>query len=167
MIFNEIFLYLEIKINIGIFSDRNMKPISLMESQERLNHNKNLMKIHRIISIIFLISMTSSLAFGHDGNQKLPAAEWDTLFAELQIIEARNEPDSIKASLINTLFKDYGVSVGDYQKFYSQLMKENPKKQYDFLKRIEKILIESLKDFRQRDDRPPPSKVRKKSENNP
>jgi len=125
------------------------------------------MLILRTRLTIFLIFLINVLVFGNDGNQKLTVAEWDTLFAELQIIESRSEPDSIKASLINTLFKKYGVNGEDYQKFYTQLMKEKPEKQYDFLKRIEKILIESLKDFQPRDNRPPASKVLKKSNKEP
>ncbi len=51
----------------------------------------------------------------------------------------------MKTVLTQELFLQYNLSADDYGKFYDQFLKKSPKQQVEFLKGVEDIILEMLK----------------------
>lgn len=95
--------------------------------------------IYFLLLIIFIISV---MLQAEPENADVP---WDTLMAELQIIESMNEPDTVKAGLTHELFDNYDLQAADYSRFYNNFLTKPPEQQLDFLKKVENIILEMLK----------------------
>jgi len=67
---------------------------------------------------------------------------WDTVMANIQVIESMNEPDSVKNTLTRQLFSDFQLTAEDYRRFYNDFLKRPPEKQAAFLKQVEEIILE-------------------------
>lgn len=74
---------------------------------------------------------------------------WDTVMANIQVIETANEPDSVKNALMQQLFSDFKLTAEDYRRFYDDFLERPPEKQAAFLKRVEEIILEWMnKDYK-------------------
>ncbi len=67
-------------------------------------------------------------------------AVWDTVIANIKVIESLEQPDSVKNGLIQDLFEDYQVTANEYRHVYKKLINQPPKQQQQLLKRIKSIL---------------------------
>ncbi len=76
-------------------------------------------------------------------------APWDTVLAEIQIVEQISAVDSIKSQLLKGLFERYQITEDDYQKFYENFMKQPVQFQQQFLDRVKEILIAQGKNPKQ------------------
>ncbi len=65
---------------------------------------------------------------------------WDSVAAELQIIDSLREPDSIKFSLTKKLFIKHHLTEQDYRVFYEDFLKQPVEKQREFMETVKAIL---------------------------
>jgi hypothetical protein len=93
--------------------------------------------------LIFFYLANSDNGFS---NESTPTA-WDTVIAQLKIIDSGKQADSIKAELIHQVFEEHGIGVEDYRTFYQNFFERSPENQVKFLKRVEKIIQNHLKEF--------------------
>lgn len=102
--------------------------------------------VYRILFITFLLGCGGILSAepGAAGD-----APWDTVMAELQIIESMNQPDSVKTILTRELFSQYQLSADDYGQFYERFLRRPPEKQLEFFRRVENIILERIKQEQQ------------------
>lgn len=70
------------------------------------------------------------------------AIPWDTVMANIQVIESMNEPDSVKNTLTQQLFSEHHLTAEDYRRFYNDFLKRSPEEQAAFLKSVEGIILE-------------------------
>jgi hypothetical protein len=98
-----------------------------------------------LIFVAFLIKPND--VSGAPGGSKGTA--WDTVMANIQVIETMNEPDSVKNALMQQLFSDFQLTAEDYRRFYEDFLKRSPEKQAAFLKQVEEIILEWMnKDYK-------------------
>ena len=94
-----------------------------------------------------LLMLLPKNASGAPKNAKETA--WDTVMANIQVIETMNEPDSVKNTLTQQLFSKFDLTVQDYRRFYDNFLKRPPEKQAAFLKQVEEIILEWMnKDYK-------------------
>jgi hypothetical protein len=72
-------------------------------------------------------------------------AVWDTVVAEIQIIESLNQPDSVKSALMVDLFQRYNLTEKDYRSFYDHFSNLSPEDQRKFMERVKAVLPSLLK----------------------
>lgn len=65
---------------------------------------------------------------------------WDSLVAQIQIIESINQSDSVKTALLNEAFAARHLTVEEYRAFYEGLLQKNPIEQRRFFERVKAIL---------------------------
>ncbi|MCB0305696.1 MAG: hypothetical protein KDI38_18180 [Calditrichaeota bacterium] len=65
---------------------------------------------------------------------------WDTLMAEIQVIESLEEADSLKDGQMKALFARYQVGSEDYRRFYEQFLQRTPDAQQQFIQNVKSIL---------------------------
>ena len=93
--------------------------------------------------IIFIATLGTNL-FGWEDGPKTEVP-WDTVTAQLQIIESFRQPDSVKTSLTKELFIQYGLTEQDYRSFYDDFLNQPVKKQREFLDKVKAILQSLMK----------------------
>jgi hypothetical protein len=79
------------------------------------------------------------------GNEEQFTAVWDTVVAEIQIIESLNQPDSVKSALMVDLFQRYNLTEKDYRSFYDHFSNLSPEDQRKFMERVKAVLPSLLK----------------------
>ena len=84
----------------------------------------------------------SSNIYGDEN--KTTDTPWDTVIANLQIIESMSQPDSVKNALTQELFSNYQIKAGDYEKFYNKFFKKPLDQQTKFLKKVEEIILNRI-----------------------
>ena len=67
-------------------------------------------------------------------------AYWDTVAAELQLIEAAAVSDTVRAQMARTLFARYDRTAADYRAFRAALLARPEEEQRRFLQRVKKII---------------------------
>ena len=72
-------------------------------------------------------------------------AAWDTVIAEIQIIEQSTIEDSLKSKLMVTLFARYNLTEEDYRSFYERFMSLPLQQQREFLERVKTIVPRLIK----------------------
>jgi hypothetical protein len=70
---------------------------------------------------------------------------WAPVIRDLQMIMVSNSTDSVKVKEIQKTFDNYQITVDDYQKFYSAMIKKNPQNNVQILKEIEKLIADDMK----------------------
>lgn len=78
-------------------------------------------------------------------DDKTVDAPWDTVMAEIQLIESLTQADSLKNMLMTDLFQRYQITDQDYRAFYADFLTRRPQQQYDFLSRVKAVLLEYIK----------------------
>jgi hypothetical protein len=96
----------------------------------------------KLLLMIFSIGIISGLSAESASANEAP---WDTVMAKLQIIESSKEPDSVKTILTQDLFSEYNLTADDYGKFYAKFLKRSPEQQVKFLKKVEDVILEMIK----------------------
>lgn len=91
--------------------------------------------------ILFWIWFFPLLA-GAQENRAVVATEapWDSVMAEIQIIESLEEADSLKDGQMKALFARYRVSSEDYRHFYEHFLQRSPEAQQQFIQEVKSIL---------------------------
>lgn len=78
------------------------------------------------------------------GQDSLPgghtAVPWDTVMAEIQVIEALEEADSLKDGRMKALFARYRIGSEDYRQFYEHFLQRTPEDQQQFIQEVKAIL---------------------------
>lgn len=100
--------------------------------------------------ILIIILVLSTNVFGNKAKTK--ETPWDTLIANIQIIESTKEPDSVKTAMTKKLFSDYHIKAEDYEKFYNDFLKKPPEQQAKFLKRVEEIILKLMNKIYRQDE---------------
>lgn len=95
-----------------------------------------------LISLLMILVISGKLSAASDQNVEVP---WDTVIAELQVINAMKQPDSVKAALTQALFDKYDLQAEDYSRFYNNFLAKSPEQQLTFLKKVENVILEMLK----------------------
>lgn len=110
------------------------------------------MKNRQILQYLFLllILLLSTQIFGND--TKAANAPWDTLVANMQIIESMKKPDSVKTAMTKKLFSDYQIEAEDYNNFYDDFLKKSPEQQAKFFKKVEEIILELMNRIYRQDE---------------
>lgn len=111
------------------------------------------MTILRQFSRFFWPLCLMLLLTGPDGlaqsTASAPAAiPWDSLMADLQIIENARVADSTRAQLTRQLFNDYQLTIADYRDFYRDFLQKPLAEQRQFLEAVQKILKTKSGQFR-------------------
>jgi len=102
------------------------------------------MRYHLATHIFLLIIFVISGKLSAEPEQK-NEAPWDTLMAKLQVIESMKQPDSVKAAMTKELFDNYDLQAADYSRFYNNFLEKTTEQQLNFLKKVENIILEMLK----------------------
>ncbi|RMH89429.1 MAG: hypothetical protein D6681_14400 [Calditrichaeota bacterium] len=95
----------------------------------------------------------SAWAFGQTDSTAVP---WDTVVAEMQIIESSRQPDSLKNTLMQDLFHRYHITAEAYEHFYQDFLRQPPAEQLRFLDRVKSILQAFLRQKQGFRQSPPP-----------
>lgn len=67
-------------------------------------------------------------------------APWDTVMAEIQVIESLEKPDSLKDGQMKALFARYRIGSEDYRQFYEHFLQRSPEAQQQFIQEVKSIL---------------------------
>lgn len=70
-------------------------------------------------------------------------APWDTIMAEIQVIESLEEADSLKDGQMKALFTRYQVGSEDYRNFYEHFLQRTPEAQQQFIQEV-KLILQTL-----------------------
>lgn len=73
------------------------------------------------------------------------SAPWDTVVAEIQIIEHSTVEDSLKNNLMAELFTRYNLTEKDYRSFYEHFLDLSLEQQREFLDRVKTIVPRLVK----------------------
>lgn len=92
--------------------------------------------------VTMLVLLPISAFAGPEDAKEIP---WDTVMANIQVIESANKPDSVKNTLTQELFSEFQLTAEDYRRFYDAFLKKPPQEQAAFLKRVEEIMLEWMK----------------------
>ncbi|MCK6619022.1 MAG: hypothetical protein HUU32_05105 [Calditrichaceae bacterium] len=106
------------------------------------------MKMSNAIACGLLITALLAPGKGGCGEEPRQSSAWDTLIAEIQIIESLNQPDSTKSQLMSELFERRQVSLEDYRRFYDDFYRQPFEEQQKFVERI-KTLVPQLLNLKQ------------------
>lgn len=88
-----------------------------------------------LLLLIFII--LPRLTFADDHNVTVA---WDTVVAEMQIIEQSTIEDSLKSKLMIALFARCNLTEEDYRSFYERFMSLPLQQQREFLERVKTIV---------------------------
>lgn len=102
------------------------------------------MKISSLVLCGLLITALLAPGNGVCGEEPRYGSAWDTLVAEIQIIESLNQPDSLKSQLMNELFDRRRVSAEDYRQFYEAFYRLPFEEQQKFVERIKTLIPQLL-----------------------
>lgn len=69
---------------------------------------------------------------------------YDSLVAELRIIQEMNAPDSLKRALVWQTFSKFHTDVNEFQAFWQSILNSEPEVQLQFFKRVEKIITSEM-----------------------
>ncbi len=92
-------------------------------------------------TVVFMLTMHSQLLAQSDNSVAKTFAPWDTVLAEIQIVEQINAVDTLKSQLLKDIFDRFQVTAQDYKNFYNNFMKKPLKFKQAFLDRVKSILI--------------------------
>lgn len=98
-------------------------------------------KIFKYLFLTLLLILSSNI---YGEKTKTTDTPWDTVIANLQIIESMTQPDSVKTALTQELFSDFQIKSEDYEKFYNKFFKKPPDQQTKFLKKVEEIILNRI-----------------------
>lgn len=73
------------------------------------------------------------------------AAVWDTVLAEMQIIESSDGADSLKNRLMADLFARYNLTAQDYRSFYENFLALPVEEQRRIMQRVKDVMPRLLK----------------------
>jgi hypothetical protein len=93
-------------------------------------------------SWLLLIFIPPRITYADETNVTTP---WDTVVAEIQIIEHSTVEDSLKNKLMAELFTRYNLTEKDYRSFYEHFLVLPPKQQREFLERVKTIVPRLVK----------------------
>lgn len=106
------------------------------------------MKVKHLVVCELLLAALLAPGRAVYGQEPRHSSAWDTLIAEIQIIESWNQPDSLKGQLLSELFERRQVSLEDYRRFYDDFYHQPFEEQQIFMERI-KTLIPQLLNLKQ------------------
>ncbi len=89
---------------------------------------------------MLIVLLGVSLTGAASTDSLLNKVPWDSVVAEIQIVQGSRLPDSIKAQLLEQVFKKFNIEMADYQAFYLQFRTWSNKQVVRFLHRVETIL---------------------------
>ena len=98
--------------------------------------------LKRLIFFLLLMVMGSSVINAQDSTTTV---QWDTIMAEILIIESMTAPDSLKQADMVALFDIYDITLDDYRAYYDRVLAEPEKAQMDLFLRVSKILRATLR----------------------
>lgn len=94
-------------------------------------------------TILFVTALATCLAGQEPMQQK--SVPWDSVTADIQIIESLDQPDSIKTSLTRELFDQYELTANDYRLFYDDFLEQPLEIQREFMEKVKAILQSAIK----------------------
>lgn len=74
------------------------------------------------------------------------AVPWDSVVAEMKIIQEMTATDSLKENLLKSLFKTRNLNDDDYDRFYQHFLNLTLQEQEDFIKSVRDILDKKVKE---------------------
>jgi len=92
--------------------------------------------------LLLILILPPRIAFADETRS---TAAWDTVIAEIQIIEQSTIEDSLKSKLMVTLFARYNLTEEDYRSFYERFMSLPLQQQREFLERVKTIVPRLIK----------------------
>lgn len=102
------------------------------------------MKMNCTIACGLLITALFAPGKGVCNEEPRHNSAWDTLVAEIQIIESLNQPDSTKSQLMSELFERRRVRLEDYRQFYDDFYRQPFEEQQKFVERIKTLVPQLL-----------------------
>ncbi len=79
-------------------------------------------------------------------NFDFQAVPWDSVVAEMKIIQEMTATDSLKENLLKSLFNTRNLEGDDYDRFYQHFLNLTVQEQEDFIKSVRDILDKKVKE---------------------
>lgn len=92
--------------------------------------------------LLFIFILLPRLTYADETNV---AAPWDTVVAEIQVIEHSTIEDSLKNKLVADLFDRYNLTEKDYRSFYEKFLDLPLEQQREFFERVKTIVPQLVK----------------------
>jgi len=92
--------------------------------------------------LLFIFILLPHLTYADETKVTAP---WDTVVAEIQIIEHSTVEDSLKNKLMAGLFARYNLTEKDYRSFYEHFLDLPLEQQREFLERVKTIVPQLVK----------------------
>ncbi|NOX38720.1 MAG: hypothetical protein GXO78_14415 [Calditrichaeota bacterium] len=89
---------------------------------------------------LFMVLLWVSSGWATSADSLQHGVPWDSVVAEIQIIQGSRLPDSVKAQLLGQVFQKFDLEMSDYQAFYQQFRRWSNERVVRFLHRVETII---------------------------
>ena len=96
---------------------------------------------YAVLLLTFFACFPSASAAAGDSS----AAVWDTVLAEIQIIESSDGADSLKSQLMADLFARYNLTAQDYRSYYETFRSLPIEEQRRIMERVKEVMPRLLK----------------------